>query len=245
MITLGIVVPVHHQHFPYLPRLLNSINANSALPTVVSISCSGVRPDHAILHNIIKTRYSFPIIWSTTHQSNNAATNRNIAAEKLDTDIISMMDADDLAYKQRNEYILKAFTTPNTNIVLHNLKWSRDPQLIKTNNWEQEIIQTTYKYPEIYYNYLDTFVPGSHFPIPATQLHTGKLFYGCGHISVTRELYRSYRYNEDPSLAGAEDSWYLYELTCKGHKATYIHNQLVLYTQESVPVPRPRLPNTT
>lgn len=50
----------------------------------------------------------------------NTATNRNIAAKMLDTDIISYIDADDQMHFQRLEIIEKAFVENDIDLFLHN-----------------------------------------------------------------------------------------------------------------------------
>jgi len=199
--------------------MLSSIAANTILPNIVTISCSGHLPSDPTLDNIKQLPHPFPIIWTISEDNHNIATNRNIAAKLIDTTILSFMDADDMAQCQRHEYIIETFKHPDTTAVVHNY-W-RDTNL--------ELPKTIHTAPDIYRNYLDMHRPQANGIQPSSPVHPLPIWYHGGHISILRQIYLNLPSNEDPKLAGAEDTWYLEELIRQGYKITYIHNKLSLY----------------
>lgn len=112
--TIGVAIPCYNKHIPKLIELLDSIESQTRKPDIVSISCSSTKDDE-----FPKLRdYGFGIIVSTTPERKNTGQNRNIAARRLDTDIISFFDADDNMHPQRIEGLIAAFNEP-CDIALH------------------------------------------------------------------------------------------------------------------------------
>jgi len=111
--TLGVAIPCYVKHIPKLLELLDSIEQQTRKPDVVSISCSSTGDEFPLLRN-----YGFAIIVSTCKERRNAGQNRNIAARRLDTDLISFFDADDHMHPQRIEALFAAFSEP-CDIALH------------------------------------------------------------------------------------------------------------------------------
>jgi glycosyltransferase involved in cell wall biosynthesis len=111
---IGIAIPCFIKHINACYRLLDSINEQTRLPDQVIVSCSSSK-----LSDFILKTYKFPLIVLVTSEHQNAAQNRNKAADHLDTDIITFIDADDSMHPQRLEAIEQAFQDPGTMIVLH------------------------------------------------------------------------------------------------------------------------------
>jgi glycosyltransferase involved in cell wall biosynthesis len=111
---IGIAIPCYIKHIPNLLVLLDSIEKQTRQPDVVSISCSST---HYHQFPILKT-YSFLIKVKLHLDKKSPAENRNIAADNLDTDIISFFDADDIMHSRRIELLEYAFLEP-CDIVLH------------------------------------------------------------------------------------------------------------------------------
>ena len=101
--TIGIAIPTHPTHVGYVYNLLEQINKSSILPNQVSISISEFSGD------LLIKEYPFEVIVSKSTEPKMASQNRNIAGSKLQTDIISFMDADDIPHIRRNEFLLKSF----------------------------------------------------------------------------------------------------------------------------------------
>ena len=115
MNTIGIAVPCYIHHFEKLKRMLDSIEKNTMKPHKVVISCSSMNNTSV---SFDKDKYSFSIEIIYHNERLNAAQNRNIACEHLDTDIISFFDADDIMHPRRIELLEYAFLEP-CDIVLH------------------------------------------------------------------------------------------------------------------------------
>ena len=101
---LGVAIPCFIKHIDHCYKLLDSINEQSRLPDQVIVSCSSSKPE-----DFVKREYKFPLTVITSEERKNSAQNRNIAASKLDTDVISFIDADDIMHPQRLEVIENAF----------------------------------------------------------------------------------------------------------------------------------------
>jgi len=122
--TLGVAIPCYNKHIPKLLELLDSIEAQTHKPDVVSISCSSTREE-----DFPKLReYGFGLIVYTTPERRNAGQNRNIAARRLDTHLITFFDADDHMHPQRIEGLFAAFSEP-CDITLHSFYEEKDAQI--------------------------------------------------------------------------------------------------------------------
>lgn len=110
--TIGVAIPCYNKHIPKLLELLDSIDAQTRKPDLVSISCSST-DEFPLLK-----KYGFGVVVSICKERRNAGQNRNIAARRLTTDIISFFDADDHMHPQRIEGLLVAFNEP-CDIALH------------------------------------------------------------------------------------------------------------------------------
>jgi glycosyltransferase involved in cell wall biosynthesis len=110
---IGVAIPCFIKHISKCYELLDSINKQTRLPDEVVVSCSSSKPE-----DFVKREYKFPLTVITSEERKNTAQNRNSAASKLTTDVISFIDADDSMHPQRLEAIEKAFEL-NANIVFH------------------------------------------------------------------------------------------------------------------------------
>jgi len=110
--TIGIAIPCYNKHIPKLLELLDSIDAQTRKPDLVSISCSSTDEFPEL------RKYGFGVVVSTCKERRNAGQNRNIAARRLTTDLISFFDADDHMHPQRIEGLLVAFNQ-QCDIALH------------------------------------------------------------------------------------------------------------------------------
>ena len=119
--TIGVAIPCYIKHIPKLLQLLDSIENQTRKPDVVSISCSSTKEE-----DFPKLRgYGFAVLVTTTPERRNAGQNRNVAARRLDTDLISFFDADDHMHPQRIEGLMIAFSEP-CDIVLHSFFEEKD-----------------------------------------------------------------------------------------------------------------------
>jgi len=180
MPTIGVAIPCYHGHVTILTNLLDSIEKQTRKPDIVVVSCSGVQFVH-------QQTYSYPLKIVTTPDKLNTAQNRNIAASMLDTDIISFMDADDQMHFQRLEIIEKAFEN-NISLFLHNFISGFDKPDIKYDNIVFDINKLEINSWEYGVRHIESF-----------DLHNG-------HCSISKNVFKSIKYNESPSCHGKEDS---------------------------------------
>jgi len=208
--TIGIAIPSYKGHMMYLNNLLNKISESTILPNQVSVSISSLEEE------INLGEYPFELIVTQTSDFKNTSENRNIAASKLTTDIISFIDSDDLPHPKRNEYIINSFNF-GSKIVAHNYEYGQTSNNIYDNDiGDFEILE----------GYIDTFISERHFP----ESSKGHQSYHNGHISLLSEIFQEFKYDEDPSLYRCcEDSEYTSRLVNNGYKISYISNKLSQY----------------
>jgi hypothetical protein len=208
--TIGIAIPTFSGHVGFLKNLLYQISNSTVLPKQVSVSLSSFDGELEL------DTYPFDLIITKTKDFKNSSQNRNIAASKLETDIISFIDGDDLPHKKRNEFLLKSFEN-GSQIVLHN--YERDNSYVV--DYNQEINEL-----DLYKDYIDTFVANESYPISSK----GHLPYHNGHISILKTLFDKFKYDERDDLFGCcEDSEYNSRLVKNGYKICYIGNKLSYY----------------
>jgi hypothetical protein len=208
--TLGIAIPSHKGHASHLNNLLNRISESTILPNQVSISISSLDEEMNF------GEYPFELIMTQTPNFKNASENRNIAASKLTTDIISFIDSDDLPHPKRNEYIIKSFNL-GSKIALHDYEAGQ----ISNDYYNNDIGPF-----EVFKEYVDTFISDRHYPTSSK----GHQPYANGHVSISSEIFKDFKFDEDPSLHRCcEDSEYNSRLVKNGYKICYIKNKLSNY----------------
>ena len=111
--TIGIAIPSYGEHVKYLENLLDRISMSTVLPKQVSVSVSSFDGE------LTFKDYPFELIITNTSEFKNTSQNRNIAASKLTTDIISFIDSDDLPHIKRNEFLLDSIKQ-GSKIIVHN-----------------------------------------------------------------------------------------------------------------------------
>jgi hypothetical protein len=188
MKTIGIAVPCYVHHLQHLKRMLDSIEKNTKKPDVVIISCSSMND---MATPIDTSKYSFPVQIIYHTERLNAAQNRNIAAAKLETDIISFFDADDIMHSQRIEAICGAFENYDCILVLHNFLRSYS-----------DIFQ---KYETIEYQYnvlscapINCAIVNNNYNIPVHH----------SQVSISKDIFNKYKINEANDHERREDSVY-------------------------------------
>jgi len=214
MTTLGIAIPSHAAHLPQLYKLLQQISASTHLPQQVSVSISSVPEDTQF--QFFQT-YPFEFIYSATADHLNASQNRNVAAAKLKTDIISFIDSDDISHIKRNEYIMKVFQQ-GCKAVVHDYHMDRARD---DNFWLSNIGDFHYKQ-----DYIDLYNP-SILPWP-TNSQEHYITYHNAHVSIIRELFDTFKYDENWREVG-EDAEYNRRIFQSGIKLSYIANKLSMY----------------
>jgi glycosyltransferase involved in cell wall biosynthesis len=208
--TIGIAVPAYSRHIPNLFNLLDSLSNSTVVPDIVSISCSNTAQVP------IQKEYPFYIHLVCDPGYKNPAQNRNIAASNLNTDIISFIDADDLAHPQRLEYVLYAFSK-GCIAVVHD--YHITPQI------DPDFFKVSYQEPELMIDYFD--VEGSIYPTSSK----GTMQYHNAHLSVVKGVFDQFKYDERESVKYSEDSAYCNNLVRNGIKLSLLTNKLSNYVK--------------
>lgn len=212
--TFGIAIPTYKNHLGFLVRLLDSIENSTEKPDVVSVSISSVN-----LFELEK-EYSFKLILTITPEYKNPSQNRNIAASKLNTDIISFIDGDDISQKKRVEFIKTVFKNePTVMAVVHNFEYINPGNLESINDSNFELDYDV--------DFLNTINQETLFP-----LHNnvgGDYNYQNAHVSVRKEIFEKFKYDEDENKKYYEDSLYNRILVKNNILITRIKNKLSYY----------------
>lgn len=104
MSSIGVVIPCHKPHIPFLKECLDSIETQTTKPDSVIVMCSSSLPEDIPASY---RQYSFRLEIITREGRYNAAENRNEGIKRTKTDIVSFFDADDVMHPQRIEMIRK------------------------------------------------------------------------------------------------------------------------------------------
>jgi len=198
--TLGIAIPTYSGHIHYLEGLLDLIQLSTVKPNQVSISCSSQKQEVNIKNN-----YDFEVILNVTEEYKNPAQNRNIAASKLNTDIISFIDGDDFPHTQRNEFIINSFKNHGVTCLVHNYYTS----LVKNNM------------------FLSSLYPNMDLQINCNNC----IDYHHAQISILKHIFNNIKYDENEIFKYREDSLFTQNLIDTGHNLSLITNKLSQYNK--------------
>lgn len=205
--SLGVVIPCHKPYIPFLKECLDSIEAQTEKPDAVMVMCSSSSPDDIPDEY---RRYSFPLDIVTREEVYNQAQNRNEGAKRMNTEIVSFFDADDVMHPRRIEMIKTHMACAD--IVLHSYQ---------TESREFVPIDSA----RVYWNELIRAPSGcvvhrrdSNKPIHHSQ------------VSVKRHLLDCVRFPENIELQRREDSLFCGTIVSMGHiQNAYIENSLSWY----------------
>jgi len=132
-----VIIPTYKGHLLYIPRVLDSIQAQTRLPEVVIVCASSCPSEWK--DTIDSTKYSFELQIYTTEEKQNAAQNRNRGIDALDSfdnTIVSFFDSDDVMHPRRLECIEHAFQEEPTDVVLHGHTVAHIDDSVKPEDWK-------------------------------------------------------------------------------------------------------------
>jgi hypothetical protein len=206
--TIGVAIPCYNKHIPKLLELLDSIDAQSRKPDIVSISCSSTKQEE-----FPKLReYGFGVLVFTTPERKNAGQNRNIAARRLNTDLISFFDADDHMHPQRIEGLMIAFTEP-CDIALHSYLMDKETENPYENINTFSIIR----------NKLSQCYSGCITLDNKSRIHHSQ-------VTVRREIFEKSPFSEEKEHEVKEDCVFCYRVfSLPGIQSAYIADPLSKY----------------
>ena len=204
--SIGVAIPCYEPHHKYLSGLLESIANQTRRPDKIVISCSSWPYDGRV-----DTSYKdIPLTILYWSRMVIQAENRNIAASELDTEYISFFDADDLMHPRRIEYILKTFQQTKCQAIVHSYERIERSLVVPFEDNDELIIseKEVVKAP----NAIGVCV--EDLPIHHA------------HISITRDVFTRYTFDENPYMYRIEDSVYAATLVHNAIRIKYIANKL-------------------
>lgn len=185
--TIGIAICCYKGHIKHLGDLLESINNQTRLPDIVVVSCSSTESIDEIPYK--KENYKYKLEIYTHKERKDAGENRNYAISKIDTDILSVFDGDDIMHPQRLDVIEKCFENPNVKYLIHNFE-----DILNLNIKENYPIYNKYPFE---YNKLSVCPWGAVVRLNefdeiiynSYDLHNSQ-------ISIVKEIYKNMLYSE-------------------------------------------------
>ena len=218
LMRLGVCIPCHKPYLIYLEKCLESIENQTRKPDIVSISISEVE-----LAPILPV-FSFPVEITVSSDKLCQGKNRNLAASKIDVDILTFFDSDDIMHKQRLELIEKAFEK-GLDGFLHNNKecLSRQYRNRSLNNYFWESVTN-----EVYTDGFSTTKDAICGRISSIHGNITN-----GHFSCKKAVWKALTYPEMYGLG--EDSHYVYEVYNAGYKIGYSPDKLSYYIRDDFP----------
>ena len=212
-LTIGVAIPCYYGHIQQLMNLLSDINKQSKLPDMVEVSLSST--DQGLIDKYLNNStivFNYPMHIQVTSESLNPAQNRNIAMSKLNTDIISFFDADDVMHPQRLQHIHKVFLKfPEVGLVLHSYYQNEHMNLVDEPDPQVMINVIRHNYPST--------PTGKDLDLPIHNAHT----------NINTKVIGKQLFNEDIVFKFREDSEYNSRLLRDGVKCAYINAKLSLY----------------
>jgi len=225
-LSLGVVIPCYSGHLKYLTRCLQSIQDSTLHPDIVAISFSSTTPDK--IPSL--SQFSFKIVTTITSDHKNAAQNRNLAANLIDTDILTFFDADDEIHPQRLEIISKFFRNyPSYDAFYHNYIYLKNSgktgSYIPVNidrDWNALVhVDILQKDPNAIGLMVNPEYARSHSIFDMAFAH--------GHVSVTNRLFIQHKFPDDKNSLGKEDSVYAADIIKEGYKIGHCPHPLSKY----------------
>jgi hypothetical protein len=209
--TIGVAIPMVGHHSKYLDQLLTFISHSELLPDEVSISISST-----LYSKFDFNHFPFKIIITQTRIFQNASQNRNTAARKLNTNIISFFDADDLPHIKRLSFIKKAFSE-GSSVCVHNYLQGSE----RNSEFPYSEIG------EIKFHHNSINAKGVNCLTPVCNYSHQE--YACGHISIKKDIFKRYKFNESKLYHGKEDAEFATRLVENKIFVSYIENKLSYY----------------
>jgi len=189
-LTIGVAIPCYKGHIEVLRYLLDSIEAQTRKPDKVVVSCSSSEVSDIPSSYF---QYSFPLSIFTCSEKKNVSQNRNFATSKLETDIVSFIDADDIMHPQRLEVVEQCFLQYNVQILLHFYETNLRRPFKQYQNFPIECNKLfVCPWRSIQHN---------NYP-RADIIHNGQ-------ASVRRAVFDRVQFQEGPEFIGREDTFFV------------------------------------
>ena len=210
-------VPGHAPHVGFLQDCIDTLNRQTRPPDVISISLSSwSAPYPPAYHSDI------PVLLHVTSATQNAATNRNVAAAAVadNVDVLSFIDIDDLSCPTRIAEV-EAAVNAGADVFVHNFTpVSRNAQLSDITEWPTPP-------PSIVTN--PCFKMNAYWACGYIYLSPARDDIHNAHNSVRSICWKAIQCPEEQRYNCYEDSEYNYRLFNAGYKFMYSPNKLSFY----------------
>ena len=217
---IGVCIPCYAPHILYLQSTLASIEQQVRKPDIVSISISSYKDSE----QIDTSKYSFPVVITSTSEKQCAGKNRNVAAEAIasQVDILSFFDADDLMHPRRLEILEKHFIEHKLDSCIHYfMRGSVDSRNnIQTIQWPNPSESI----------HLTGFTTGRDTICGRVWWSNERELGQCGQITVRSAIWNIHKYKE--RMVG-EDSEYVWQVYTSGSKHAFLSDVLSMYIQNT------------
>jgi len=249
---IALVIPSYKAHFVYLERLCKNIAEQTRLPDLVVIRASSCDCEAAkdVLDNLLAQQWPFPLTILETPAQQYQAQNRNegVAAVPSDVDVVSFFDSDDLMHPRRLEFLEQLFIEgaeavghdcamgdlnepPNWDTYTATPPYVWDSILLQQESAVQSGTQIVSR-SEIIKGYgASTVAIGKEItflrPIPMDDALEEQLRIHFGHMSVSRKVFTSMRFDE--AAHGYEDTKYMSDIVIRRYKTASIRAKLSYY----------------
>lgn len=211
--SFGVAIPTYVKHLPLLEFLLDNIMTSTVKPDRISVSCSSFHEEKTDEFEL----NSVPVVVQYTMDELNPSQNRNRAASRLNTDLISFIDGDDLIHPKRIEYVKSVFSDhPEVEAIYH----SYEPKKLSEKNDPFQEIEN----PSLLLN--ETTIDPIHLGIYVLGNHIQH-----AHVTLRKSVFDRFQFDENPSCKFLEDSLYARQLVLNGVNVAYLANPLSRYVR--------------
>jgi len=221
VVPMSLIVPLIPRDFESCIELIQSINENTVLPTEMIIGLSGgsLYKAKRFERNVRKTldnRISFNL--SFDPKTCNAAKNRNRASRLSSQPILTYFDGDDLMHKRRLEIVWDVFSNYNIDVFYHGFCEKKMENLYSNpfTMTNQNLIKHQNK---------------SGWPHVKKYKDTEGIC--AGHVSMKREVFDLYPFDESPEVSRSEDAAWADKALHSNLRVFYIHLPLTFYRRSN------------
>jgi len=214
---IGVCIPCHKPYIIFLEKCLESIENQTRKPDIVSISYSEIDEIPLL------PTFSFPIETIITSERQCQGRNRNLAASKIDVDVLTFFDADDIMHPSRLASIESAFIQ-GLDGFLHNHKQcaASEYRIPYTNILWENISEKLY---------IDGFSTSKDTICGRVESKYGVSTNG--HFSCKQSVWKSIQFTEGYGLG--EDCDYVYKVYQANYKLGYSPDKLSYYIRDDFP----------
>ena len=178
--SLGVAIPTYIKHVSFLQPLLDNITTSTVKPDTISVSCSSVHVNKDVEFEV----NSVPVIVQYSTETLNPSQNRNKAASRLNTDLISFIDGDDLMHPRRLEFVKNVFLDhPEVEAVYHGY----DHKDLSQKDVPFEVVET----PHLFLNQV---VANPNF----VGISLGDYHIHHAHVTLRKSVFDRFQFDENP-----------------------------------------------